>query len=71
MEAILISAVMSMQGEMEVLVNLIGNLLLSLEERIDANQLKELLRYSKRLTRFEQKVMNTRNILTELLENGI
>lgn len=67
----MVSTTTSLQGEMDVLVNLVGNLLQNLEENISPERLKELLRFSKRLSRFEQKVMSTRNVLTEILENGI
>ncbi|PVV01935.1 hypothetical protein BB560_003627 [Smittium megazygosporum] len=39
-----------------------------LEESIDRTKLKELLQYSKRLARFEQKVANIRDAIEEVLD---
>ncbi|KAJ2437887.1 magnesium ion transporter, partial [Coemansia sp. RSA 2440] len=55
LEAVLISVVGSLQSDEEVLVNLVQNLLAYLEESVDRAKLRELLQYSKRLSRFEQK----------------
>ncbi|RKP22591.1 hypothetical protein SYNPS1DRAFT_25618 [Syncephalis pseudoplumigaleata] len=68
MESILISVVSSLQSEMDVLSGLVTNLLAHLEEHIDRDKLKELLQYSKRLARFEQKTLNTRDAVLEVLE---
>ena len=70
MESILISVVSSLQSEMDVLSGLVTNLLAHLEEHIDRDKLKELLQYSKRLARFEQKTLNTRDAVLEVLEEG-
>ncbi|KAI8055324.1 Mg2+ transporter protein cora-like protein [Syncephalis plumigaleata] len=68
MESILISVVSSLQSEMDVLSGLVTNLLAHLEEHIDRDKLKELLQYSKRLARFEQKTLNIRDAVLEVLE---
>ncbi|KAI9598006.1 hypothetical protein BDF19DRAFT_433243 [Syncephalis fuscata] len=67
-ESILISVVSSLQSEMDVLSGLVTNLLAHLEEQIDRDKLKELLQYSKRLARFEQKTLNIRDAVLEVLE---
>ncbi|KAI9503533.1 magnesium ion transporter [Coemansia spiralis] len=68
LEAVLISVVNSLQSDEEVLVNLVQNLLAYLEESVDRSKLRELLQYSKRLSRFEQKVLNIRDAIEEVLE---
>ncbi|OLY81501.1 Mitochondrial inner membrane magnesium transporter mrs2 [Smittium mucronatum] len=68
LEAILILVVSSLQSDEEILINLIQSLLLYLEESIDRNKLKELLQYSKRLSRFEQRVTNIRDAIEEVLD---
>ncbi|KAK9729787.1 magnesium ion transporter [Basidiobolus ranarum] len=68
LEAIMISVVSSLQSEMEVLVSLVTNLLSYLEESIDRDKLKELLQYSKRLSKFEQRTLNIRDAILEVLE---
>ncbi|KAJ2477637.1 magnesium ion transporter [Coemansia sp. RSA 2131] len=68
LEAVLISVVGSLQSDEEVLVNLVQNLLAYLEESVDRAKLRELLQYSKRLSRFEQKVLNIRDAIEEVLE---
>ncbi|KAJ1812931.1 magnesium ion transporter [Coemansia sp. RSA 2598] len=68
LEAVLISVVNSLQSDEEVLVNLVQNLLAYLEESVDRSKLRELLQYSKRLSRFEQKALNIRDAIEEVLE---
>ncbi|KAJ1661991.1 magnesium ion transporter [Coemansia sp. RSA 1646] len=68
LEAVLISVVSSLQSDEEVLVNLVQNLLAYLEESVDRSKLRELLQYSKRLSRFSQKVLNIRDAIEEVLE---
>ncbi|KAJ2697130.1 magnesium ion transporter [Coemansia sp. IMI 209128] len=68
LEAVLISVVGSLQSDEEVLVSLVQNLLAFLEESVDRSKLRELLQYSKRLSRFEQKVLNIRDAIDEVLE---
>ena len=65
------SVVSSLQSEAEVLQGLVNNLLHHLEERIDRDKLKELLQYSKRVSKFEQRVLNIRDAMDEILENGM
>ncbi|KAJ2156850.1 magnesium ion transporter [Coemansia sp. RSA 552] len=68
LEAVLISVVSSLQSDEEVLVNLVQTLLAYLEESVDRSKLRELLQYSKRLSRFEQRVLNIRDAIEEVLE---
>ncbi|KAJ1733699.1 magnesium ion transporter [Coemansia biformis] len=68
LEAVLISVVSTLQSDEEVLVNLVQTLLAYLEESVDRSKLRELLQYSKRLSRFEQKVLNIRDAIEEVLE---
>ncbi|KAJ1882314.1 magnesium ion transporter [Kickxella alabastrina] len=68
LEAVLISVVNSLQSDEEVLVNLVQNVLAYLEESVDRSKLRELLQYSKRLSRFEQKALNIRDAIEEVLE---
>jgi magnesium transporter len=70
LEAILVSVVSSLQSEIDVLAGLVTNLLAHLEEQIDRDKLKELLQYSKRLAQFEQKTLNIRDAVLEILEEG-
>ncbi|KAJ1937417.1 magnesium ion transporter, partial [Linderina macrospora] len=44
------------------------NLLAYLEESVDRSKLRELLQYSKKLSRFEQKALNIRDAIEEVLE---
>ncbi|KAJ2512469.1 magnesium ion transporter [Coemansia sp. RSA 1939] len=68
LEAVLISVVNALQSDEEVLVNLVHSLLAYLEESVDRSKLRELLQYSKRLSRFSQKVLNIRDAIEEVLE---
>ncbi|KAJ2815394.1 magnesium ion transporter, partial [Coemansia erecta] len=68
LEAVLISVVGSLQSDEEVLVNLVQGLLAYLEESVDRAKLRELLQYSKRLSRFEQRALNIRDAIEEVLE---
>lgn len=68
LEAVLISVINSLQSDEEVLVNLVQNLLAYLEESVDRSKLRELLQYSKRLSKFGQKVLNIRDAIEEVLE---
>lgn len=70
LEAIFISVISSLQSEMEVLVHFVTNLLAHLEESIDQNKLKELLQYSKKLSRFESKTLLIRDVFVEVLDQG-
>ncbi|RUP44215.1 hypothetical protein BC936DRAFT_149779 [Jimgerdemannia flammicorona] len=68
LEAIFISVISSLQSEMEVLDSLVTRLLAELEERIEPQQLKELLQYTKKLSKFEKDVLSIRGAITEVLE---
>ncbi|KAJ2312552.1 magnesium ion transporter, partial [Coemansia sp. Cherry 401B] len=68
LEAVLISVVGALQTDEEVLVGLVQGLLAYLEESVDRAKLRELLQYSKRLSRFEQRALNIRDAIEEVLE---
>ncbi|RUS18415.1 hypothetical protein BC937DRAFT_88800 [Endogone sp. FLAS-F59071] len=68
LEAIFISTVSSIQSEIEVLETFVTRLLLELEERIEQRQLKELLQYTKKLSKFEKDVLSIQGAITEVLE---
>ncbi|KAJ9064728.1 magnesium ion transporter [Entomophthora muscae] len=68
LESILVSVVGALQSEMEGISSLVSNLLAQLEDTIDRDRLKLLLTYSKRLSKFEQKVLNIRGAIEEVLE---
>jgi len=68
LEAILISVVSSLDAEMRVLQELVGDLLANLEFNIDRDNLRTLLVYSKRLSSFQQKATLVRDALDEILD---
>lgn len=68
LESILISVVSTLQSEMEVISSLVSKLLVQLEDTIDRDKLKQLLACSKRLFEFEQKVLNIKGAIEEVLE---
>ncbi|KAJ1976849.1 magnesium ion transporter [Dimargaris verticillata] len=68
LESVLVSVVSTLQDEVQVVSSLVTNLLAHLEEKIDRDRLKELLQYSKRMSKFEQKVLNIRDAIVEVLE---
>ncbi|RKP35562.1 Mg2+ transporter protein cora-like protein [Dimargaris cristalligena] len=68
LESVLVSVITTLQDEVQVVSNLVTNLLAHLEEKIDRHKLKELLQYSKRMAKFEQKVLNIRDAIVEVLE---
>ncbi|KAG0257587.1 magnesium ion transporter [Mortierella polycephala] len=70
LEAIFLSVVASLQVEMEVLVRIVSNLLADLESKVDPFKLKELLQYTKKVSRFESKTLLIRNVFAELLSQG-
>ncbi|EIE76597.1 hypothetical protein RO3G_01301 [Rhizopus delemar RA 99-880] len=76
LEAILISATSSLQSELDVLegpVNkLLGDLedLADIEESMNGDKLRDLLKYSKKLAKFEQDALSIRDALEEVLDNG-
>ena len=71
LEAIFLSVVASLHAEMEVLVHFVTKLLAHLEEDINQHKLKEMLQYTKKVSRFESKTLLTRNVFEELLDQGI
>ncbi|KAF9947194.1 magnesium ion transporter [Mortierella alpina] len=68
LEAIFLSVVASLHAEMEVLVHFVTKLLAHLEEDINQHKLKEMLQYTKKVSRFESKTLLTRNVFEELLD---
>lgn len=76
MEAILISVTSSLQSELDILdgpVNkLLGDLedLADIEESMNGDKLRDLLQFSKKLSKFEQDALSIRDALEEVLDNG-
>lgn len=68
LEAILISVTGALQSEAQVLHGMTTKLLSSLEEEIDRERLKLLLRYSKRLSLFDRKVSTLRAAILDVLD---
>ncbi|KAI8869846.1 Mg2+ transporter protein, partial [Ramicandelaber brevisporus] len=68
LEAALVSVISSLQSELDVLSNLVTNLLAHIEVSIDRDKLKELLQYSKRLSKFEQKTLSIRDAINDVLD---
>lgn len=72
----MISATSSLQSELDVLegpVNkLLGDLedLADIEESMNGDKLRDLLKYSKKLAKFEQDALSIRDALEEVLDNG-
>ncbi|KAF1806416.1 hypothetical protein FB192DRAFT_1425669 [Mucor lusitanicus] len=75
LEAILISVTSSLQSELDILegpVNkLLGDLedLADIEESMNGDKLRDLLQYSKKLSKFEQDALSIRDALEEVLDN--
>lgn len=75
LEAILISVTSSLQSELDILegpVNkLLGDLedLADIEESMNGDKLRDLLKYSKKLSKFEQDALSIRDALEEVLDN--
>ncbi|KAF9193285.1 magnesium ion transporter [Haplosporangium sp. Z 767] len=67
LEAIFLSVVASLQDEMEALVRVVSHLLKDLESKVDPYKLKELLQYTKKVSRFKSKTLLIRNVFAELL----
>jgi magnesium transporter len=55
---------------MEELVHSVTKLLAHLEDNIDQRKLKELLQYTKRVSRFESRTLLIRDVFEELLSTG-
>ncbi|KAI1318569.1 magnesium ion transporter [Mortierella claussenii] len=68
LEAIFLSIVASLHAEMEILVNSVSSLLTHIEEDIDQHKLKELLQYTKKVSRFESRTLLIRDVFEELLD---
>lgn len=66
----------SLQSELDILegpVNkLLGDLedLADIEESMNGDKLRDLLQYSKKLSKFEQDALSIRDALEEVLDNG-
>ncbi|KAF9351313.1 magnesium ion transporter [Mortierella sp. NVP85] len=67
LESIFLSVVASLHAEMEELVHSVTKLLAHLEDNIDQRRLKELLQYTKRVSRFESRTLLIRDVFEELL----
>lgn len=68
LEAVLISAITSLEKEFEGVRKPVVRVLQELEEDIDRDKLRALLIYSKKLGTFEQKAKLVRDAIDELLE---
>ncbi|KAI8388499.1 uncharacterized protein BYT42DRAFT_543788 [Radiomyces spectabilis] len=75
LEAILISVSSSLQSEFEVLEGPVNKLLSDLEdladieESVNGDRLRDLLQYSKKLSKFEQDALSIRDAIDEILEH--
>ncbi|KAI9244170.1 hypothetical protein BY458DRAFT_109313 [Sporodiniella umbellata] len=75
LEAILISVTSSLQSELDILEGPVNRLLADLEELADieesmnGDKLRDLLKYSKKLAHFEQYALSIRDALEEVLDN--
>ncbi|CAO3703471.1 unnamed protein product [Rhizopus stolonifer] len=75
LEAILISVTSSLQSELDVLEGPVNKILADLEELADieesmnGDKLRDLLKYSKKLAQFEQDALSIRDALEEVLDN--
>ncbi|KAI7865878.1 hypothetical protein BDF14DRAFT_1821004 [Spinellus fusiger] len=75
LEAMLIAVTSSLQSEMEVFEGPVNKLLNDLEnladieESVNGHQLRELLQYTKKLSKFEQDCLSIRDVLEELLDH--
>lgn len=72
----MISVTSSLQSELDILdgpVNkLLGDLedLADIEESMNGDKLRDLLQFSKKLSKFEQDALSIRDALEEVLDNG-
>lgn len=68
LESILMNVVSTLETEMKAHVSIVNEILASLEDHIDREQLKELLIRNKALSKFLQKSTLIRNVINELLD---
>lgn len=77
LEAILISVTSSLQSELDILDGPVNKILSDLEdladieESMNGDKLRDLLQFSKKLSKFEQDALSIRDVLEEVLDNGI
>ncbi|KAI8359125.1 hypothetical protein EDC96DRAFT_445565 [Choanephora cucurbitarum] len=75
LEAILISVTSSLQSELDILDGPVNKILSDLEdladieESMNGDKLRDLLQYSKKLSKFEQDALSIRDVLEEVLDN--
>ncbi|CAO3619408.1 unnamed protein product [Cunninghamella echinulata] len=75
LEAILISVTSSMQSELEALVGPVNKLLndleglVDIEESVSQERLRDLLQFSKKLSKFEHDVLSVKETIEDLLEH--
>ncbi|KAG5363611.1 Mitochondrial inner membrane magnesium transporter MRS2 [Yarrowia sp. B02] len=69
LEAILVNVMTTLDGELQVHLKTLNEILLGLEDHVDREQLKELLIGNKNVSRFYQKAVLIRDVLEELLES--
>ncbi|RDW24496.1 mitochondrial inner membrane magnesium transporter LPE10 [Yarrowia lipolytica] len=69
LEAILVNVMTTLDGELQVHLKTLNEILVGLEDHVDREQLKELLIGNKNVSRFYQKAVLIRDVLEELLES--
>lgn len=69
LEAILVNVMTSLDGELQVHLKTLNEILVGLEDHVDREQLKELLIGNKSVSRFYQRAVLIRDVLEELLES--
>ncbi|KAG0364621.1 magnesium ion transporter [Gamsiella multidivaricata] len=68
LESIFLSVVASLHADMEILVHFVTKLLSELEEEVNPEKLKELLQYTKKVSKFESRILLIRDVFEELLD---
>lgn len=69
LESILMNVMSTLETEMKIHVDAVNEILLSLDNNIDREILKELLIKNKALSKFYQKSLLIRNVINEVLDN--
>jgi len=67
LESILLSVLSALEAEMVLIRHLVGGLLSELEDNIDRDRFKRLLRYSRRLTNFQSRSKLVQEAIEEVL----
>lgn len=69
LEAILVNVMTTLDGELQVHLKTLNEILVGLEDHVDREQLKELLIGNKNVSKFYQRAVLIRDVLEELLES--